>query len=410
MFEMGDVLSDIPEATWYADDYRAEGETAIQRAVDACAEAGGGTVVVSEGEWRTGPIHLKSRIHLRIEKGANVRFSEAYEAYLPAVFTRWEGIECYNYSPLIYARDCTDIAVTGEGTLWGNGQAWWPWKQRQQRAATELCHAQSRGVAVEERRYGTEEAALRPSFIQPIGCKNVRIAGITVKDGPQWTIHPVYCENVAVQNLRIETKGPNTDGINPDSCRNVLIEGCYLDTGDDCIAINSGMNEDGWRVGRPCECVEIRDCEMAGGHGGVAIGSGLSGGVKHIVVHDVKIRHTMQGIRLKSMRGRGGYVEDVKFARIRIEDATDQAIQITMFYEYTTVEPAANTPSDFRDIQIRDVSGTTKGTGIQIKGLPEHKLKKIRLERIDLQAQNAVICSDAEEMEWDHVTLRPLEA
>lgn len=220
----------------YVEDYRACGENAIQTAIDACAKAGGGTVVVSEGTWETKPIHLKSRIHLRIEKGADVIFSRRFDDYLPVVFTRWEGVECYNYSSLIYARDCTDIAVTGAGTLWGNGQAWWGWKKLQQKAAEELCYAQSRGVPVEERRYGTEEAALRPSFIQTIGCKNVRI----------------------------ETKGSNTDGINPDSCKNVLIEGCYLDTGDDRIAINSGMNEDGWRVNRPCENVEIRNCEMAG--------------------------------------------------------------------------------------------------------------------------------------------------
>ena len=264
MFEMGDVLSEIPDSVWYVEDYRACGENAIQTAIDACAKAGGGTVVVSEGTWETKPIDLKSRIHLRIEKGADVIFSRRFDDYLPVVFTRWEGVECYNYSSLIYARDCTDIAVTGAGTLWGNGQAWWGWKKLQQKAAEELCYAQSRGVPVEERRYGTEEAALRPSFIQTIGCKNVRIEGITVKDGPQWTLHPVYCENVAIQNVRIETKGPNTDGINPDSCKNVLIEGCYMDTGDDCIAINSGMNEDGWRVNRPCENVEIRNCEMAG--------------------------------------------------------------------------------------------------------------------------------------------------
>lgn len=409
MFEMGDVLSDLPSRIVYAKDFKNQGDTAIQAAVDACANAGGGTIFISAGDWETKPIHLKSRIHLYVEEGANIWFSKKFCEYLPPVFTRWEGMECYNYSPLIYARDCTDIAVTGGGTLFGNGQVWWHWKGLQQSAATELCYAQSRGIDVEKRRYGTEEAALRPSFIQPVGCKNVLIEGITIKDGPQWTIHPVYCENVAVRNVTVETSGPNTDGMNPDSCKNVLIEGCVFNTGDDCIAINSGMNEDGWRVNRPCENVEIRNCEMKGGHGGIAIGSGLSGGVKKIYAHDCKMKDTMQGIRLKSMRGRGGYVEDVAFERISVQDVTDQAIQITMFYEYTTVEPVTSTPSDFRNIRIKEVSGTSKGCGIQIKGLPEHKLKNIDLEQIDLVAEEAFICSDVEEMTWNQVSIRKAE-
>lgn len=406
MFEMGDVISELPNRIIYANDFSDKGDGAIQAAVNACANAGGGTVFISKGEWKTKPIHLKSNIHVYLEEGANIWFSKRFSDYLPPVFTRWEGIECYNYSPLIYARDCSNIAVTGEGTLFGNGQVWWEWKQLQQKAAIELCSAQSRGIEVEKRRYGTEEAALRPSFIQTIGCRNIRIEGITIKDGPQWTIHPVYCENVVVRNVTIETSGPNTDGVNPDSCKNVLIEGCFFNTGDDCIAINSGMNEDGWRVKRPCENVEIKNCEMIGGHGGISIGSGLSGGIEHIYAHDCKIKDTMQGIRLKSMRGRGGYVDDVTFERISIKDVTHQAIQITMFYEYTTVEPMTLTPSKFRNIRIKDISGSSKGCAIQIKGLPEQKLNHIRLEKIDLIAKDACICTDVEEMVWNEVSIR----
>lgn len=352
-------------------DYAYANNDAIQAAVDDCAGNGGGTVIVPEGEWRSGPIHLKSNVELHLEDGAVIVFSDKYEDYLPVVFTRWEGMECYNYSPLIYANGCENISVTGNGTLIGNGQAWWHWKKLQQAAADELCYAESNGIPVEKRIYGTEKAALRPSFIQPINCKNVLIEGVTVKDGPQWTIHPVYCENVTVRNVTVSTHGPNTDGLNPDSCRNVLIEGCSFDTGDDCIAVNSGMNEDGWRVGRPCEDIEIRNCVMTGGHGAVVIGSAMSGGVKNVHAHDCKISGTMQGIRLKSMRGRGGYIDGAVFENIEISGVSDQAVQINMFYEFSTVVPKSTVPSECRNIVIKNVHGSGAKTGIMINGLPE---------------------------------------
>ena len=176
---------------------------------------------------------------MHLEKGARITFSNVPEDYLPAVFTRWEGTECYNYSPLIYAKDAEDVSITGEGTLYGNGESWWPWKKLQQQAADRLSGEACDGVPVEKRVYGTREAALRPSFIQFIHCKDVLLSDFMITDGPQWTIHPVYCENVVVRGVTVETKGPNTDGLNPDSCENVLIEDCHFCTGDDCVAINS---------------------------------------------------------------------------------------------------------------------------------------------------------------------------
>jgi polygalacturonase len=193
-FEMEEIVPPaFPDRVIRVTALSKHGETdngLIQRAVDVCAEQGGGTVIVPEGEWRSGPIHLRSFIHLHFEKDAVVRFSERFDDYLPVVFTRWEGMECYNYSPLIYANGCENIAVTGEGTLIGSGEAWWHWKQLQQEAANRLCYAESDGIPVQERVYGTEQDALRPSFVQPINCKNVLIEGISIQNGPQWTIHP----------------------------------------------------------------------------------------------------------------------------------------------------------------------------------------------------------------------------
>ena len=386
--------------------FKLQDYASIQEAVNACGRAGGGKVIIPCGEWRSeGPIHLMSNTELHLEDGAVVIFSDRYEDYLPVVFTRWEGMECYNYSPLIYANGCENISITGKGTLIGSGQAWWPWKKLQAQAAEELCYSERNGIPVEKRIYGTEAAALRPSFIQPVSCRNVLLEGFTIIDGPQWTIHPVYCENVTVRNVTVSTHGPNTDGLNPDSCRDVLIEGCTFDTGDDCIAINSGMNEDGWRVGKPCENIEIRNCVMNGGHGGLVIGSGMSGGVKNVFAHDCRIAGTMRGIRIKSMRGRGGYVKDVRFENLEINDTEDQAIQITMFYDATTVEPKADTPSDFSNIVIRGVKGKGLKAGIQLAGLPEHRMSHITLEDIELAAESAMECVDVENLTMKNVRI-----
>lgn len=393
------------EKIWNVNEFKHKGLHAVQAVVDACADAGGGVAAVPEGDWFSGAIHLKSHVRLQLDEGAVIHFSGNYRDYLPVVFTRWEGTECYNYSPLIYAKDCTDIAVTGKGVLEGNGAAWWHWKKLQQRAAKDLAYAEWNGREPEERRYGTEKDALRPSFIQFINCRNVLLEDFTIQDGPQWTLHPVYCENVRIRGVNVFTKGPNTDGLNPDSCRNVLVENCTFSTGDDCIAINSGLNEDGWRVDRPCENIEIRGCRMTGGHGGVVIGSAISGGVRNIYMHDCQISGTMQGIRLKSMRGRGGYVHDVRIENMEINDVSDQAIQINMFYEYSTVMPKSQEPSDFDGIHISNVKGSGAAVGIEIKGLPEHKLKHISLENINLRADEAFVCSNAESMELKQVSM-----
>lgn len=314
-------------------------------------------------------------------------------------------MECYNYSPLIYAIDCKNLAITGNGTLIGNGKSWWEWKQLQQEAACELCYAESNHIPVKNRIYGTKKAALRPSFLQFVHCTEILIDGITLIDGPQWTIHPVYCENMIIRNVKVYTTGHNTDGLNPDSCKNVLIEHCDFSTGDDCIAINSGMNEDGWRVNRPCENIIIRNCTMSGGHGAVVIGSAMSGGVKNIYAHHCKVTSTMHGIRLKSMRGRGGFIENVTFEHFEINNVSNEAIQINMYYEFSTVSPKSQAPSVFQNISIKNISGTGADTAIMIKGLPEKKLKNITLENITLKASNSFICSNAECIHFNNIHL-----
>ncbi len=387
-------------------DGTTDNSLAFREGISSCHRAGGGTIVIPAGEWLTGPIHLKSNLRLLLEKGAIIRFSNRFEDYLPAVFTRWEGIECYNYSPLIYAAHCENILICGEGTMEGNGAAWWHWKKLQHSAAKQLYDAEYNGIPVEKRIFGTESDALRPSFIQLIHCQNVLIEGITIKDGPQWTVHPVYCETVILRNLKILTHGPNTDGINPDSCNGVLIEDCYFETGDDCIAINSGMGEDGWRIGKPCQNIWIRNCIMKEGHGGVAIGSGMSGGVRNVLVQNCRFLGGERGIRLKSMRGRGGVVENICYEGIEIKDMRNEAIQINMYYQSSTILPSSNVAPTFRNIIIRNVKGENSELAIELKGLPESPLQDIVLENIQLAASRAFRGYDCDRVTMHQVKIQ----
>lgn len=384
-------------------DYLSEGLNCVQAAVNACDI---GRVIVPAGIIKTGKIHLKSNVELYLEEGAVLSFSDVMEDYLPVVFTRWEGIECYNYSPLIYAVDCENIRIAGKGTLLGNGQAWWPWKKLQQQAAEQLVYAEADGIPVEQRVFGTREAALRPSFIQFIRCKDIAMEDFTIKDGPQWTIHPVYCDNVSVKNVTVDSKGPNTDGLNPDSCNHVIIEGCHFDTGDDCIAINSGMNEDGLRVGRPCTDITVKDCVMTGGHGAVVIGSSVSGSIHNVHASNCKISNVERAIRIKSMRGRGGKVSDIHFDNFEISNVTHQAVQITMFYEASTVIPRTDTPSEFDDISISNMYGTCTGAGIEAIGLAEMNLTNLSLKNINLKVEKeALTVKDVASISMENVSI-----
>jgi polygalacturonase len=377
---------------------------AFRQAVEACHIMGGGVVWVPAGIWLTGPIHLRSNVNLRPEKDALVRFSAQPADYLPVVFTRWEGVECFNYSPFIYAHDCENIAVTGEGAFDGQGEAWWHWKKLQQAAAKTLYDAEFDGIPVEKRIYGTEEAALRPQFLQAISCRNVLIEGVTFRNGPMWTLHPVYCQDVLVRNVTVDTRGPNNDGLNPDSCLNVVVEDCSFSTGDDCIAINSGMNEDGWRVARPCENIVVRNCHMSEGHGAVAIGSGMSGGVRNVHVSDCRFTGGDQGIRLKSMRGRGGFVENVYFENIYMADLRREAIVLNMFYGSSTAASRSDAAPVFRNIYIRDVTCESAGVAVAIRGLPEQPIEHVVLEDLHLNAVEGIRCQDADDLTFNDVS------
>lgn len=388
----------------------ADGQTknsaAFARAIEAASQAGGGTVRVPEGRWLTGPIHLRSNVELNLAKGAEVLFSQEFSDYLPPVFTRWEGLEVYNYSPLIYARDCQNVAVTGEGTLNGQGAAWWPWKKTQQASAARLYELATSGVPPEQRVLAVE-GGLRPSFIQTVGCKNVLVEGVSIQNGPMWTIHPVYSENVIVRRVTVRTEGPNNDGLNPDSSRNVLVEDSFFSTGDDCIVIKSGLNEDGWRVGKPSENIIVRRIHGERGHGGVVIGSEMSGGVRNVWVSDSEFIGTDRGLRIKSMRGRGGVIENVYYQNVRHRDIGMMVVEMTTAYASSTLVPKTDRAPVFRNIFVQDVIAQGAKAAAEITGLSEVPIENLVFEKVRIESDTGFHCTDCRGLRFDEVHITP---
>ncbi|HEV7645996.1 MAG TPA: glycoside hydrolase family 28 protein [Pyrinomonadaceae bacterium] len=362
---------------------------AITKAIDACSKSGGGRVVVPAGEFLTGAVHLKSNVNLYISKGATLKFSTDSLKY-PVVFTRWEGMECMNVSPFIYAFEQNNIAITGEGTLDGqsDNEHWWLWHgnpkygwkedmPNQKAARAKLYDMMQKGVAVEERVFG-EASRLRPNFIQPYRCKNVLIEGVKIVNSPMWEVHPVLCENVTVRKVWISSHGPNNDGCDPESCKDVLIENCYFDTGDDCIAIKAGRNEDGRRIGIATENVIIRDCEMKDGHGGVTIGSEISGGVRNVFAENCRMDspNLDHALRVKNNAARGGLLENFYFRNITIGQVAHAAITIDFNYE----EGAKGkfTPV-MRNFVVDNLKSGKSQYGVDIQGLDNAPVYDVRI-------------------------------
>jgi polygalacturonase len=353
---------------------------AVVRAIDECTTAGGGRVVVPPGKWLVnGPIHLKSNVNLHLQSGATILFSAEPDHYLPVVFTRFEGTELMNYSPLIYAMEQENIAVTGEGTLDGQaaGGKWWNWKQSTRNNINKLLQMGESGVPVKDRVFG-KGSGVRPNFIQPYRCKNVLIEGVTIVNSPMWEINPVLCQNVIVRGVTVNSHGPNNDGCDPESCRDVLIEKCVFDTGDDCIAIKSGRNADGRRVGVPSENLIIRDCTMKDGHGGVVLGSEMSGGIRNVYVENCYMDspNLDRAIRLKSNSNRGGYLENMYVRNVRIGQVGEAVVRIDLRYSWP--EQGDHNPV-VRNIFIENVTSEKSQRTLFLVGLKEQPIENVTI-------------------------------
>jgi polygalacturonase len=372
---------------------------AMRQAIAACHADGGGHVVVPPGVFLTGAIHLLSNVDLHLERGATLRFSQDPADYLPVVFTRWQGIELMNYSAFIYAFEQHDIGITGEGTL--DGQAdnshWWPWKGSttygwqpglpNQNADDQLSQKMADdGVPVEQRVFGAGHY-LRPNFIQPYRCRNVVISDVTILRSPMWEIHPVLSQNVTVQDVRVDTHGPNNDGCDPESCREVVIQRCTFSTGDDCIAIKAGKNADGRRVNAPSEDIVIRDCTFADGHGGVTIGSEMTGGVRNVFAEELEMSspNLQIALRLKTNSLRGGFIENVHMRNTTVGQVSQQAFLIDFFYEVGDTWTQYHFYPDVADITMRNVTVGTAAQAFYLVGYPVDHIREITLIDCDFK-------------------------
>ncbi|NJB84981.1 polygalacturonase [Lewinella marina] len=377
-------------------DGRTDALPALRQAIEKCTSAGGGRVVVPSGDFYVkGPIHLKSNVNLHLSEGATLKFSTTPEDYLPAVHTRWEGVETYNYSPLIYAYEQENIAITGSGTLDGqaSNENWWPWSgsdrygwregmpsQADANSRPRLYAWNTNEVPLEERRF-EGVSYLRPNFVHTYRCKNILIDGVTIRNSPMWVLHPTLSDNVTIQNVRVISHGPNSDGCDPESCNNVLIKNCYFDTGDDCIALKSGRNQDGRNSGRPIENVVIQDCEMKDGHGGVVIGSEVSGGARNIYAENCVMDspNLDRAIRVKTNKVRGGTIENLYFRNITVGEVREAVVRINMRYDIFSDTTRGYIPT-VRNIVVENVTSKKSRYGLLLEGYsPDHPITGVEL-------------------------------
>ena len=400
---------------------RPNGQTdctqAFRRAIDECSRSGGGRVVVPAGVYFSGAIHLKNNVNLEVQEGATIKFSQNPKDYLPVVFSRWEGVELFNYSPFIYALDQTNIAITGRGTLDGqsNKENWWPWNgraaygwteggpnQRQDRAA--LMAMAENGVPVRERVFG-DGHYLRPQFIQTYRCQNVWINGVTILNSPMWEIHPVLCRNVVIENVKISSHGPNNDGCDPESCSHVLIKNCSFDTGDDCIAIKSGRNADGRRLKVPSENIIIQDCQMKDGHGGITVGSEISGGVNNLFAENCRLDspNLDHALRVKNNAMRGGLLTNLYFRNIEVGQVAHAVITIDFNYEEGakgSFKPVV------RNYMVEKLHSSKSKHAVDIQGLPGAPVINLHLANctFDNVAEGSIV-KNAEDTTLENVKI-----
>jgi polygalacturonase len=378
----------------------------INTTIDRLNAAGGGTLYFPAGTYLTGSIHLKSHITLELEAGATLRFSDHFDDYLPFVVMRHEGVLMKSFQPLIYAVGAEDITIKGEGTLDGQGRAWWnelyriikdrdehggqlrdlnkyqPMWEKANDLKALYAETNKDYVGSLQRRF------FRPPFIQPQHCKRVRIEGVKIINSPFWTVNPEFCDNVTVDGITIQNPlSPNTDGINPESCTNVHISNCHISVGDDCITLKSGRDAQARRLNAPCENITITNCTMLSGHGGVVIGSEMSGSVRRVTIANCVFDGTDRGIRIKSTRGRGGVVEDIRVSNIVMNNIRNEAVVLNLKYSKMPPEPKSERTPVFRHIQISGITVTGVKRPIKIVGLEEAPITDIVLR--DIQVRGA---------------------
>ncbi|MDR0542887.1 MAG: glycoside hydrolase family 28 protein [Dysgonamonadaceae bacterium] len=391
----------------------------INKTIEKAAAEGGGTLYFPAGEYLTGPIYMKSNITLNIESGALIRFSDDFEDYLPFINVRWEGVFMNAFAPLINAQNAENITITGRGTIDGQGEKWW------KATLNNISQIRSKGDLEQfsdlQRRWDDANPNIevsdyykntlkrrffRPPFIQFLECKNIRIDGIKIQNSPFWTINPVGCDNVLVHGVTIKNPeaGPNTDGINPSSCSNVRISNCFISVGDDCVTIKSGRDADGRKYGKPCENITITNCVMLSGHGGVVIGSEMSGGVKKVTISNCVFDGTDAGIRLKASRGRGGVVEEIRVDNIVMNNIQKNAFIFDLFYDRNSqLEPVSERTPVFRNIHLSNITGNNVKKVGYITGIEEMPIEEISFSNVNIVAETGFTAKTAKNIQFHNV-------
>lgn len=393
----------------------------INQTIEQAAKEGGGTICFTAGTYTTGAITLRSNITLQLDAGATLSFSTDFDDYLPFRKIRWEGIFMNSFTPLLYAKGAENITIKGEGTLEGNGKVWWEeikriqynkWKDNPSKELTkyqQMWFDQNKEIKVEPYfEEGLNRAFFRPPFIQFQECNNINIEGITIKNSPFWTINPVGCNDLVIHGITINNPddGWNTDGINPSSCSNVRISDCFVSVGDDCVTIKSGRDFDGRNYGKPCENITVTNCVMLSGHGGVVIGSEMSGGVKNVTISNCVFDGTDAGIRLKASRGRGGVVENIRVDNIVMRNIQKNAFIFNLFYDKTSKpEPVSDRTPIFRNIHISNVTGVDIKSAGFIRGIEEMPVSELSFDNINLETEDGFTAETAENLHFNNIVI-----
>jgi polygalacturonase len=375
----------------------------INNLIDSLAARGGGTLFFPSGTFLTGPIIMKSNITLYLDAGSTIKFSEDFDDYLPMVQSRWEDIRVKNFRSQIYAYRCENIAIRGDGHLDGQGKIWWDFLrkvnsgEKVDKKWQNVFERENANLLAKNAYISSKNNFLRPPMVATYECKNVLIEGVSFTNPPFWTIMPAFTDNITITGLTIENpdNSPNTDGIDPSSCRNVHISNCHISVGDDCIVIKSGRDEDGREANSPTENITIDNCTMLKGHGGVVIGSEMSGGVRRVTISNCVFEGTDRGIRIKTTRGRGGVVEDIRVSNISMYNMVNEGILITLRYQPSREEKLSERTPAVNNIQLSGINIRGAERPIAVYGIEEKDVTQVSFNDFQIFSQKGIILENA---------------
>ncbi|PAM93635.1 glycoside hydrolase [Flavobacterium sp. IR1] len=376
----------------------------FDKAMALCKKNKGGTIIVPKGIYKiNGPIHFVSNVNLKIEKGAKIKFSDNPKDYLPLVLTSWEGTMLYNYSPLIYAYQCSNIAITGEGTIDGEGAKIWKSFKAKEGAGKNLSRDMNHNsTPLQERKFG-EGYFLRPQMIQFFNCKNILVEGIRIENSPFWCLHLLKSESITIRGISYKSLNHNNDGIDPEYAKNVLIENVTFDNGDDNVAIKAGRDHEGRaNAATPSENIVIRNCNFKGLHG-VVLGSEMSAGIQNVFVENCKtVGYLKRGIYIKTNADRGGFIRNIFVNNITLDEVED-CLYITANYH----GEGKGFQSDISNVHFSNIVCTkARESGIVIQGFPNKKIRNISLNNIEIKsAKNAISNENAENVIMNEVVI-----